>query len=108
MPNSMPGSMGMPDMLKPVLRAIQNMGRCRTTPTLTTDEPIQKASALRRCEKWCMQHYIVDVGIVTTSNTGNMSQVLPVRTGNAPDRVADIVGDQQRTVLVDGHSDGAA
>jgi hypothetical protein len=44
--------MGMPDMLKPVFRAIQNIGKCRTTPTLTTAEPIQKANAFRRCEKW--------------------------------------------------------
>ncbi len=48
----MPASMGIPDMLKPELRAIQNIGRCSTTPTLTTAEPIQNASALRRCENW--------------------------------------------------------
>ena len=39
-------------MLKPLFRAIQNMGRCRTTPTVTTPEPIQNASALRRSENW--------------------------------------------------------
>src|SRR5882724_2151478 len=49
---SMPPSMGIPDMLEPEFRAIQNIGRCSTTPTLTTAEPIQNASALRRSENW--------------------------------------------------------
>src|ERR1700722_4569033 len=47
MPSNMPGSIGIPANTKPVLRAIQNIGKCRITPTPTIAEPNQKASALR-------------------------------------------------------------
>src|ERR1700680_1496657 len=60
MPISIPKSIGMPDILNPVFRAIQNIGRCRMTPILTTAEPTQKANELRRCENWneeLMPHY---------------------------------------------------
>ena len=48
MPKIMPGSIGMPASTKPMLRAIQNIGRCSSTPAVTTPEPSQKPSALRR------------------------------------------------------------
>src|ERR1700691_1677496 len=47
-PKPMPGSMGIPANLKPVFLAIQNIGRWRKTPMLTTAEPNQKATAFRR------------------------------------------------------------
>src|ERR1700722_18217542 len=50
-PHNMSASIGMPARAKPVLRAIQNIGKCRSTPALTIAEPTQNASALRRAEK---------------------------------------------------------
>jgi hypothetical protein len=37
--------------MKPLLRAIQNIGKCRIMPALTATEPAQKASALRRSDR---------------------------------------------------------
>jgi len=51
MPQYMPVSMGMPARTKPMLRPIQNIGRCKRTPALTIAEPNQNASALRRSAK---------------------------------------------------------
>src|SRR5580765_3556229 len=45
-PRSMPGLIGIPASRNPVMRPIQNIGRCRITPVPTMADPPQKASLL--------------------------------------------------------------
>ena len=51
MPAYMPMSIGMPTSWKPMSRPIQNIGRCRPTPAVTTAQPSQKAQTWRRSER---------------------------------------------------------
>src|SRR5690348_93646 len=45
-PRNMPVLIAIPARRKPVIRPIQNIGRCKTTPDATMAQPPQKASIL--------------------------------------------------------------